>query len=80
MYLIEDNVPYEKSGGRFGKYDFSFIDQIQIGQSVVMQGKEVQALRSHINRRRERNQLPHGFAIATRRDKEIDKVRVWRLS
>lgn len=80
MYLIEDNVPYEKAGGRLGKYDFSFVDQIQIGQSVLMQGREVQALRSHLNRRRERNELPEGFAIATRANKEQGNVRVWRLS
>lgn len=80
MYLIEDDVPYTKIGGRFGKYDFSFVDHIQVGQSVTMYAKEVQALRSNLTRRRERNELPQNFTIATRMDKELGKVRVWRLS
>lgn len=80
MYTIEDNVPYTKHGGRLGKYDFSFVDQIQVGQSVTMAGREVQALRSYLNRRRQRNDLPHDFTIATRMEKELGKVRVWRLT
>lgn len=79
MYTIEDNVPYSKSGGRLGKYDFSFVDQIQVGQSVTMQTKEVQALRSYLNRRRGRNDLAQDFTIATRKE-EANRVRVWRLS
>lgn len=80
MYTIENNVPYTARGGRLGKYDFSFIDQIQVGQSVTMAVREVQALRSYLNRRRQRDDLPHDFTIATRMEKELGKVRVWRLT
>jgi len=45
-----------------------------------MAGREVQALRSYLTRRRQRNDLPQGFTIATRMEKELGKVRVWRLT
>ena len=80
MYTIENNVPYTARGGQLGKYDFSFVDQIQVGQSVTMAVREVQALRSYLNRRRQRDDLPHDFTIATRMEKELGKVRVWRLT
>lgn len=81
MYIIETDYPYEQRGGRFGKYDFSFLDKIEVMQSVKMdEHREVQALRSHINRKRERGELAEGFAIATRADKERGGIRVWRIA
>ena len=81
MYIIEEGYAFEQRAGRGGKYDFSFIDSIEVMQSVKMnEHREVQALRSHINRRRERGVLAEGFAIATRADKERGGIRVWRIA
>tara|TARA_A100001035_G_scaffold229276_1_gene190838 strand:- start:68 stop:307 length:240 start_codon:yes stop_codon:yes gene_type:complete len=77
MYPISYDVKYESRGGRTSKYDFSFVDEIQVGGSVEMSAREVQALRSFLKRKRDGGELQH-FTIRTSVQKESGNVRVWR--
>jgi len=79
MYPISYDVKYESRGGRTSKYDFSFVDEIQVGGSVEMSAREVQALRSFLKRKRDGGEL-QGFTIRTSVQKETGTVRVWRHS